>query len=290
MVRLVDTHCHLDFAEFDKDRSAILQNCKKQSVQNIIVPGIKAKGWLILLELCRQLRMLYPALGLHPCFMQQHQPDDLHRLEDYCQSGELYAIGEIGLDYRSGHACRSGQACRSGHACQQKASKNDQTGREQQLFYFSAQLDLAEQYALPVLIHAVKSHQDVLALLKQHPLINGIIHAYSGSYEQALEYLKLGFKLGFGGAYTYPRAKKLRTLVSRLPLEAWVLETDAPDMSPESHYGQRNSPEYLPEIAQVFVSLYDKSLTTEQILEQLYQNTLSIFPKLENGLKTGLKP
>ncbi len=283
MVRLVDTHCHLDFAVFDEDRSAILQNCKKQSVQNIIVPGVQAGGWLNLLELCKQELMLYPALGLYPCFMQQHQPDDLHRLEDYCQSGDLYAIGEIGLDFRFSQAYRSGQVS------QQKASKKDQTGREQQLFYFSAQLQLAEQYALPVLIHAVKSHQDVLTRLKQHSSISGIIHAYSGSYEQAVEYLKLGFKLGFGGAYTYSRAKKLRALVSRLPLEAWVLETDAPDMSPESHYGQRNSPEYLPEIARVFVSLYDKPLVAEQILEQLYQNTLSILPKIKNGLKTGFK-
>ena len=269
MVRLVDSHCHLDFSVFDEDRSVILQNCKKRSVQSIIVPGVQAGGWSNLLELCKQELMLYPALGLHPCFMQQHHPDDLLRLEDYCQSGELYAIGEIGLDYRSGHAC------------QKEALKKDQTDREQQLFYFSAQLQLAEQYALPVLIHAVKSHQDVLTQVKQYPSISGIIHAYSGSYEQAVEYLKLGFKLGFGGAYTYPRAKKLRALVSRLPLEAWVLETDAPDMSPESHYGQRNSPEYLPEIARVFVSLYDKSLATEQILEQLYQNTLSILPKVK---------
>ena len=283
MVRLIDTHCHLDFSVFDKDRSAILQNCKNLSVQKIIVPGVQAKGWSNLLELCKQELMLYPALGLHPCFMQQHQPDELHRLEEYCQSGELYAIGEIGLDFRFGQACRSGQVS------QQEALKKDQTGREQQLFYFSAQLQLAEQYVLPVLIHAVKSHQDVLARLKQHSSISGIIHAYSGSYEQAVEYLKLGFKLGFGGAYTYPRAKKLRALVSRLPLEAWVLETDAPDMSPESQYGQRNSPEYLPEIARVFVSLYDKPLAAEQILEQLYQNTLSILPKLKNGLKTGLK-
>ncbi len=273
MVRLVDTHCHLDFSVFDEDRFVILQNCKKRSVQNIIVPGVQADGWSNLLDLCKQEHMLYPALGLHPCFIQQHHHDDLHRLEDYCQSGELYAIGEIGLDFRSDQAC------------QQEASKKVQTEREQQFFYFSAQLQLAEQYTLPVLIHAVKSHQDVLAEVKQHPSISGIIHAYSGSYDQAVEYLKLGFKLGFGGAYTYPRAKKLRALVSRLPLEAWVLETDAPDMSPESHYGQRNSPEYLPEIARVFVSLYDKRLAAEQVLEQLYQNTLSILPKFKNGHK-----
>lgn len=288
MIRLVDTHCHLDFSVFDVDRSRILQNCKNQSVQAIIVPGVNAGGWNTLLQLCRQEAVLKPALGLHPCFLSRHHPDDLNSLERFCQRRELLAVGEIGLDYR-GQKCQQG--IRSDHNQSSSQSRDNQTNLEQQRFYFSRQLSLAQQYRLPVLIHAVKSHHDVLSLLKQNIGLKGIIHAYSGSYEQALEYLKLGFKLGFGGAYSYPKATKLRALVSRLPLSAWVLETDAPDMSPESHSRQRNSPEYLPEIAGVLVSLYDKlaspelkheQLTYEQILEQLYKNTLSIFPELES--------
>ncbi len=259
MAGLIDTHCHLDFTVFDADRSAILQNCKNHSVQTIIVPGVNAGGWSNLLRLCVQETMLQPALGLHPCFIDQHRSNDLQQLESHCQSDKLLAIGEIGLDYRQQY----------------------QANKKQQQCYFSTQVQLAEQYQLPVLIHAVRSHQDILAQLKLCDQISGIIHAYSGSYEQAREFLKLGFKLGFGGAFSYPKAKKLRSLVSRLPLQAWVLETDAPDMSPESHFGQRNSPEYLPEIAQAFISLYDKQSSTEQILEQLYQNTLSIFPELQ---------
>ena len=131
-----------------------------------------------------------------------------------------------------------------------------------------------------MLIHARKSHDEIIRQLKKITPLQGIIHAYSGSYEQAKEYLKLGFKLGFGGAFTYPKASKLRSLVAKLPLDAWVLETDAPDMPPFKHHGQRNSPEYLSEIADEFVQLYDKTMNPEHVLLRLQQNTLEVFPQL----------
>ncbi len=268
MSRLVDTHCHLDFSAFDADRPLILQHCRQKHIQNIVVPGVNAAGWPSLLSLCRQNSMLLPAVGLHPCFVHQHQADDLLLLERVCGTDSPVAIGEIGLDFLSRRTA---------------ADNSDKMAinKESQRHYFSAQLDIAGQYHLPVLIHALKAHFEVLAQLKQVRNVQGIIHAYSGSYEQAVEYLDLGFKLGFGGAYSYPRASRLRSLVSRLPLEGWVLETDAPDMSPKSHSGERNSPEYLPEIARAFISLYDSYLSDKQIMEQLYKNTRNVFPVLE---------
>ena len=261
--QLIDSHCHLDFPEFNEDRETILAQCPVQHINSIIVPGVCQKHWQRLLSLCEQHQMLYPALGLHPCFMSEHQADDLLKLEKACRQHSLLAIGEIGLDF----------------FILKKHPQADEL-KKQQLILFREQLKLARQFQLPVLIHARKSHAEVLRQLKAIQPLSGIIHAFSGSYEQALEYLELGFKLGFGGAYTYPNASRLRTLVSKLPLDAWVLETDAPDMSPIQHHGQRNSPLYLPEIAQVFIELYDDAEAQTALISQIYHNTCHIFPAL----------
>jgi len=187
-------------------------------------------------------------------------------LEQFCadqaDGQSIVAIGEIGLDYY----------------------RKNHHDRELQQWFFSQQLQIAGKYHLPVLIHARKSHFDVIQYLKEYikkyPEMTGIIHAYSGSYEQAEEYLKLGFKLGFGGAYTYPEATRLRSLVGRLPIDAWVLETDAPDMSPVGHQGELNSPEYLPEIAGEFVKLYNADrknpFPKDKFLTQLTMNSAEV--------------
>lgn len=258
---LIDTHCHLDFSVFSKHRESILTTCEKKSITGIVIPGVCARDWQRILELCQQYKALYPALGLHPCFLSEHQQSDLQELDKICATQDILAIGEIGLDYYKG-------------------KNNHLPDKSKQKWYFSEQLKIAKKYQLPVLIHARRSHNDVLEELKNIQPVSGIIHAYSGSYEQAKEYLKLGFKLGFGGAYTYPKATKLRSLVARLPLYAWVLETDAPDMSPIKHYGQTNSPEYLAEIAQEFIKVYDESdhptLNAQQIISQLYNNSCEV--------------
>ncbi|MCN4144825.1 MAG: TatD family hydrolase [Thiohalomonas sp.] len=268
---LIDSHCHLDFLVFDDDRSAIMQACREANIQSIIVPGVCRKDWQKILSLCYKNDMLYPALGLHPCFIDEHHAKDLHELsrllstntaKNAAENSEiqnLAGIGEIGLDF---------------------FIKN--TDRKIQIYYFSEQLKIATQYQLPVLIHARKSHDEVIKHLKENTSLKGIIHAYSGSYEQAKEYLNRGFKLGFGGAFTYPKATKLRSLVARLPIDAWVLETDAPDMSPMAHHSEKNSPQYLLEIAREFASLYDNKAEFEQIMKQLYQNTRDILPSLHN--------
>jgi len=254
---LVDTHCHLDFQVFDEDRDWIIKQCLEQDITAIVVPGVCQKDWRRLLAICSENQSLFPALGLHPCFIQDHHSSDLDKLAQLCDAQSLVAIGEIGLDfYRS------------------------DLDRDEQKLYFSEQLQIALQYQLPVLIHARKSHDEVIRYLKASPAIKGIIHAYSGSYEQAKEYLKLGFKLGFGGAFSYPKATRLRSLVSKLPLDSWVLETDAPDMSPFEHHGERNSPHYLVEIAQTFISLCDGEAKDDIILNQLHQNTQAVFPLL----------
>ena len=263
MTVLIDSHCHLDFSVFDNDRSTIIQACRDADIQSIIIPGVCRKNWQRILSLCEHEQMLYPALGLHPCFISEHHKNDLQQLNQLCEENKsLMAIGEIGLDYFIKDA-----------------------DKKTQYTYFSEQLEIAAQHDLPVLIHARKSHNDILNALREYPSLRGIIHTYSGSYEQAKEYLKWGFKLGFGGAFTYPKATRLRSLLSRLPIEAWVLETDAPDMSPLNHHGERNSPQYLPEIAREFAFLcgkneYDSKADFAQIIIQLQYNTREIFPSL----------
>lgn len=236
---LIDTICHLDFANFDPDRAAVIECAHVAGVEQIVVPSITVNNFEQVLDLCASDPSLYPALGLHPCFSHDIE-HDLARLDEMLSlaAGAVVAVGEIGLDFRP-EQLRSGQE-----------------GAAQQEQLLEAQLKLAKAHDLPVLLHAVKAHDRVLKLLRrQHLPRAGIVHAFSGSEQQAREYAKLGFKLGFGGAVTYERARKLRRLAAELPLEWLVLETDAPDMPLQGHRGKRNEPCRVAEVAAFIAQL-----------------------------------
>ena len=222
-MELVDTHCHLDLPAFDADRESVLQRSRTNGVRTIVVPGVQADGWGQLLDLCSSDANLYPALGLHPAFLDQHTGADLKALEAQLAEHRPVAVGEIGLDYYLKHL--------------------DQ-GRQQALL--EAQLEMARAVDLPVILHVRKAHEQVLATLQRIRVPGGIAHAFNGSLQQAAEYAGLGFKLGFGGMLTFERSSKLRALAKAIPVESIVLETDAPDMTVAQHRGERNSPEYLP--------------------------------------------
>jgi len=235
MMRLIDTHCHLDVAAFDSDREAVLARAHAAGVVAMVVPAITAAGWAGVTTLCSSRPMLYPALGLHPLYPAQ--PGDLERLERIVQTERPVALGEIGLDFFDADADRPGQ----------------QT-------LFEAQLALARAADLPVLLHVRKAHDTVLATLRRLRFTaGGIVHAFNGSRQQAQHYIELGFCLGFGGVVTRPRARKIRALAATLPLASLVLESDAPDMPPATHQGERNSPEYLPEILAAVAELRRES-------------------------------
>ncbi len=230
---LIDTHCHLDVAAFDDDRDKVLNRARQAGVSRIVVPGIAAAGWERLLTLCANEAGLHPALGLHPLFLDQHRADDLQALETAITRHAPVAVGEIGLDFYL-----------------------PTMDRERQTTLFEAQLRIATESGLPVLLHVRKAHDETLKRLREcRPPRGGICHAFNGSLQQARQYIALGFKLGFGGMLTYDRSHKLRRLARELPLESIVLESDAPDMPPASHHGQRNSPEYLPEVLQALARL-----------------------------------
>jgi TatD DNase family protein len=193
-------------------------------VRQLLVPAVEASGWQRLLDLCTAHAGLYPALGMHPVFIERHKESHIELLANEVARQKPVAIGEIGLDYFI-----------------------EQADRQAQIRLFEAQLDIAAAAGLPVILHVRKAHDDVLKALRKHPVKGGIAHAFNGSLQQAHKYLDAGFKLGFGGMLTYQRSRKIRALAEALPAEAIVLETDAPDMTVASHHGERNSPEYLPE-------------------------------------------
>ena len=222
-MELIDTHCHLDVEEFNPDRQAVLARARANGLTAIVVPGVMAPGWDYLWRFCASEPDLYPALGLHPVYLERHQTADLAALEALLAARRPVAVGEIGLDYFV-------------------------TGldRERQQVLFEAQLEMARDAALPVILHVRKAHDAVLATLRRIRVQGGIAHAYNGSLQQAQQYIDFGFKLGFGGMLTFERSRRLRLLAQELPAEAIVLETDAPDLTVAQHRGTRNSPEYLP--------------------------------------------
>ena len=222
-MEMIDTHCHLDLPVFDADRSAVLQRSRANGLTGIVVPGVLADKWDGLWKCCTAEPGLYPALGLHPVYLEDHRDTDLKELEARVGEQRPVAVGEIGLDYYV-------------------------TGLDQdrQLALFEAQLEIARSTGLPVILHVRKAHDAVLSALKRIPVRGGIAHAFNGSLQQAAQYEQLGFKLGFGGMLTYERSSRLRALAKALPAGALVLETDAPDLTVMQHQGERNSPEYLP--------------------------------------------
>ncbi len=249
VMQLIDSHCHLDLPAFDADRLEVLRRARAIGVTELVVPGVKADGWEGVRTLCRDEPGLHPALGLHPLFA--HDEGDVQRLRTALELAPPVAIGEIGLDFYDPGADRVGQQA-----------------------LFEAQLALAAEYRLPVILHVRKAHDAVLACLKRTPVRGGIAHAFNGSMQQARGYIELGFKMGFGGMLTYERSSKLRRLAAELPLEAIVLETDAPDMSPVAHHGERNSPEYLPEVLTALATLRPEPI--EVIAAQTTANARSV--------------
>lgn len=252
-MNLVDTHCHIDLPVFETDRIEVLDRCQQSGITRIVVPGVMEKTWGHLQQVCDTSPILCPCFGLHPFFLAEHNTADIDKLAQQIDQHQPLAIGEIGLDY---------------------AVKG--LDHQQQQSLFDDQLTIAANASLPVLLHVRKSHDAVLASLRKIRVpAGGICHAFNGSLQQADHYIELGFKLGFGGMLTYERSHKLQRLAQQLPIEAIVLETDAPDMTVASHQGQRNSPEYLPECLQALAKVRNEDINT--VAAQTTTNAEEIF-------------
>ena len=233
---LIDSHSHIDTDSFDADRSAVIARARAAGVREQIVPAIARSGWEHLREVCHAQAGLHPAYGLHPMFLNQHMPQHLLDLTEIVERERPVAIGECGLDYFV-----------------------EGLDHDQQQHYFIAQLELARERDLPVIVHARRAFDEVAACLRKVGGLRGVVHSFSGSLQQADNLWKMGFALGIGGPVTYPRARRLRDIVARMPAEFLLLETDSPDQPLHGHQGQRNEPALLTEVLAVVAELRGES-------------------------------
>lgn len=251
-MELIDSHAHFDDSSFEPDRDAAYQRAVAAGVTGQILPAVTAAGWPELKRVASRYPGLHAAYGLHPMFLADHRPEHLEALAQWLDREDAVAVGECGLDfYVPG------------------------LDPDEQIRYFDAQLSLSRQFDLPVIIHARRAVDQVIKYLRRHPGVRGVIHSFAGSDQQARQLIDLGFCLGFGGPITYPRANRLRGLVATLPLEAMLLETDAPDQPDSGHRGERNEPAYLPRILAEMAEL--RGATPADIAAVTTANTRRLF-------------
>ncbi|WP_137937509.1 TatD family hydrolase [Chitinivorax sp. B] len=255
---LIDTHCHLDAPEFDTDRDEVIAASCAAGVSGVVVPAVGVFNFASTLDM-RQHHGCVLAFGLHPIYIDQHRDAHLATLREWVVQHQPAAIGEVGLD---GFVPGLDMA--------------------RQEWLLAEQLKLARDFELPVLLHIRKSQDLILKHLRKTGVRSGIAHAFNGSRQQADEFLKLGFKLGFGGAMTFERALRIRELAATLPDDAIVLETDAPDISPAWAYKQRNTPAYLPQIADELAAL--RGTTRDAVIRMTYANACQVLPQLVDAV------
>lgn len=251
-MRLVDSHSHFDAAEFDADRAAAHARAVAAGVVAQIVPAVDAAGWPKLRQTCAGLPGLWPAYGLHPMYLDAHRPEHLPALRAWIERERPLAVGECGLDYFV-----------------------EGLDAEAQSFYFDGQLRLAREFDLPVIVHARRAVDAVIAAIRRIGGLRGVVHSFSGSAEQAAQLHRLGFLLGIGGPVTYARANRLRELVAGMPLEQLLLETDSPDQPGATHRGQRNEPAHLLEVLDAIATL--RKVPRDDIAAATRDNAVRLF-------------
>jgi len=261
----IDTHCHLDAPEFARTLPQVIEAALKKNVQAILLPAVKAGDCQQVRELATQYGQQIPGLvytlGIHPLYTNQAQESDIALLEKEVSKSlsdpRFVGIGEIGLDYFV-----------------------EGLDPHKQEYFFNAQLDLAQKFQLPVVLHVRRSQDAILKALRRHKIPSGIAHAFNGSFQQAEQFIDLGFKLGFGGAATYERALQIRRLLAELPLDSILTETDAPDIPPawlrEEHIAF-NEPAFLPRIARELAAI--RELSEIDFAAAVWRNAMQVLPR-----------
>lgn len=253
-MKLFDTHCHFDFDVFQEDFAHQVDLAREQGVERLLIPSVGPSNWARIQELANQYSHLYYALGFHPYFLQPEFQQFAPELESLLSSPnrQCVAIGECGLDF----------------AIDVPVELQEQA--------LELQFELARRFDLPVILHSRKAHNRLIQLVKAAKLPKGgVLHAFSGSYQQAMEWIRLGFLIGVGGTITYPRANKTRDAIQRISLENIVLETDAPDMPIIGYQGEPNHPSKLIHVLNELAVLRTES--KQSIASQLWENSNSAF-------------
>ena len=252
MRALVDTHCHLDDGEFDRDRDEVIARAREAGVWRQIVPAVDAASWPKLREVCAQDDGLHPAYGLHPMLLDRHTDAHLEELRYWIGRERPVAVGECGLDYFV-----------------------EGLDPQRQQHFFDGQLEIAREFDLPVIVHARRAVDAVIASIRRVGGLRGVVHSFSGSEEQARQLWKQGFLLGLGGPVTYERANRLRRLAASMPLEFLLLETDAPDQPDSELRGQRNEPSRITRVLRTIAEL--RGVETEEVARETTANAERLF-------------
>ncbi|PID61794.1 MAG: DNAase [Gammaproteobacteria bacterium] len=233
---LVDSHVHLDVAAFDADRSDVIARARAAEVGSMVIPSILRRDWPRVRDTAATERRLHAAFGIHPCFLDEHEQEDIAELAAWLGREVAVAIGECGLDYRPDY----------------------KAGRERQQFFFGAQLALAREFSLPVIVHAVKAVGDAMRLVRESGVSRGVFHSFGGSAEEARQLVELGFHIGVGGVVTRKNARRLRETVATVPLESLLLETDAPWQPPGNDWSARNEPARIREVLAAIAAIREE--------------------------------
>lgn len=261
----IDTHCHVDAPEFAANLPAVIDAALQNNVQAILLPAVRAADCQQVRAMANQYGSQIPGLvytlGIHPLYTNQAQKSDVQVIEQQISQSlsdpRFVGIGEIGLDYFI-----------------------EDLDLRCQDYFFNAQLDLAEQFQLPVILHVRRSQDAILKALRRRKILGGIAHAFNGSMQQAEQFIGLGFKLGFGGAATYERALQIRRLLKELPLESIVTETDAPDIPPAWLRAEGipfNEPAFLPRIAQELATI--RGIDKAVFADAVWRNAMQVLPR-----------
>ncbi len=261
----IDTHCHLDAPEFKESLSSVIEAAAKRNVKAILLPAVKAGDFGQVRNLANQYGKEVPGLvytlGIHPLYTNQAQDGDIEVLENQVieslSDPRFVGIGEIGLDYFV-----------------------EGLDPHRQEYFFDAQLDLAQKYQLPVVLHVRRSQDAILKALRRRNIPSGIAHAFNGSFQQAEQFIGLRFKLGFGGAATYERALQIRRLLKELPVNSFVTETDAPDIPPAWLKEEGlvfNEPAFIPRIAKELASI--RGVSETDFAQAAWRNAMNALPR-----------
>jgi TatD DNase family protein len=272
---MFDTHCHLNFPEFDPDRNRAIERAQSTGITGIINPGSSLKSSRTAIELTAKYPQIFAAVGLHPHEASSLNPKDIHLIikklsESIDKSKKVIAVGETGLDYYQVDRNLDKTVLK-----EDEVIKEVKRIKETQIKLFQAHLELAHNKKLPVIIHCRDAYMEILDLLKEQK-VTGVIHCFSGNLKEAQEFLKMGFYLSFTGVITFVKDDdELIKIVKETPLEKILLETDAPYLTPEPNRGKRNEPAYVKFIAEKIADV--KGISLEEVVKITDQNTKKLF-------------
>ncbi|MBE5908036.1 MAG: TatD family deoxyribonuclease [Lachnospiraceae bacterium] len=257
---IFETHAHYDDEQFEEDREELLRRLPKENIETVINVGASFAGAKNSFALAHQYPYIYAAVGVHPSNIEDLSEETMEELRTMARDKKTVAIGEIGLDYYW-----------------DKEPDVQQAQRE----WFRRQLQLAKEVSLPVIIHSRDAAADTMTIMKEaHAMgIPGVIHCYSYSVEQAIEYAKMGYYIGVGGVVTFKNAKKLKETVAQLPLKQILLETDCPYMAPEPFRGMRNDSTYIPYVIETIAKI--KEITQDEVMITTRENARSLFTRVK---------